>query len=83
MKIYQLTATGYWGTNDFKEGGNKMKVIFGFEKLDDALNKMRQFEHWAKICEIPPYEFSITEAENMYPAYEPPYFTEVEREDNL
>lgn len=63
MKIYQLTATGYWGTNDFKEGGNKMKMttIFGFEKLEDALDKKRQFEHWAKICEIPPYELSITE----------------------
>lgn len=63
MKGYQLSATGYWGKNSVLNRDGKITLEIVFEHLEDAENKKKQFEHWAEICEIPPYELSITEVE--------------------
>ena len=58
---YRFTSYGYEGEKDYLEGGEKVTWSFNFPTLEDALEKKRHYEAWAKINNIPPYEISIDE----------------------
>lgn len=63
MKGYRIIAKGYWGETAYKNGEGKVATEATFDNLKDAENKKKQFEHWAEINNIPPYEITITEVE--------------------
>ena len=59
--MYEITSYGYFGEKSYKEGCGKMKVTAAFDTLEQALDQKAQFEHWAKINNIPPYQITIEE----------------------
>ena len=59
--MFRIRATGYWGEKEYKNGGNKITTEACFMKKEHVLQKKKQFEKWAELNHIPPYEIEIDE----------------------
>ena len=59
--MYRITSNGYFSEKSFKDGEDTIEVSAAFDTLEQALDKKAQFEHWAKINNIPPYQITIEE----------------------
>ena len=59
--IYELIVSGYFGKCNYSNKENIQTTIIQYDNLQDALNKKSQYEQWAKINDIPPYDIKIKE----------------------